>query len=400
MSRHVFRSAALLTAISLLLAGCAFTYSIKPELLPAAEASAMVQQWPLTVGLYVTPKVRSREFSRGAAHVPAGNELASSFQWAVSQLFANVVVLDAAPTAGSIPNGVAGIVELSDVALHEGDKPITYEINFYSGLGLKSETWSLVGTIPLWDGERSSLSATMQNVGTGLSYGIRNQTANFMLELPKQDVVKQWFEKAGVRETQLRPFHVQRLSKIQTAEKVMMLPDLLTWRYTDNNSAMECVGNRLRSYHPPVGVVAMDDVIRLEFFPWLEPSTGPKTTDDFRSWFSHPAIQDKMRDLGIRYLLSLQGGTKTEIPGGGILCGASMGGGGCLGFAWGTHESAFSASLFDLQDQAEPKELTSRESSGVYVPAFILPIPLLAPTESVACERLAHDLHETIVKMK
>lgn len=394
------RIVALIIALCSGLAGCAFNYSVNADLLPAPEASALVQPWPLMVGAYVSPQVRTQEFTRAAAHVPAGQELTSSFRWALSKLFSNVVMLEQPPAAGNLPQGLAGVIELSKVELNEGTAPIKYEVTFHSGAGSKPETWMLVGTIPLWDGERSSLSAIMQHVGTGLSYGLRDQTANLIIELPKQDSVKHWLASAGIHDPQLHPFYSRDPGKGQVATRVMLLPDIVTWRYTDNVGPMNCVGNRLRGYQPPIDVVTMDNPLRLEFFPWLEPSTGPKTAEAFRTWIDEPAIKDKMRDLGVRHLLAFQGGTSTDVPGGGILCGASMGGGGCLGFAWGSHVSAFTASLFDLQDQGSPKELSSQETSGVYIPAFILPIPLMAPTEAAACEKLARDLHEVISREK
>ena len=394
------RIVALIIALCSGLAGCAFNYSINPELLPAPEASALVQPWPLTVGAYVSPQVRTQDFNYGGAHVAAGQALTSSFQWALSKLFATVVMLEQPPAAGELGPGLAGVIELSRVEHNQPSAPIKYEITFHSGAGSKVETWTLVGMVPLWDVERSSLSATMQHIGTGLSYGIRDQTANLIVELPKQDSVRRWLASAGIHDPQLHPFYAPHPSKSEVAAKVMILPDVATWRYTDNVAPMNCVGNRLRGYQPPIEVVTMDNALRLEFFPWLEPSTGPKTSEALRAWIDDPAIRDKMHELGVRHLLAFQGGTSTNVPGGGILCGASMGGGGCLGFAWGSHVSAFTASLFDLQAQGAPKELSSQQTSSVYIPAFVLPIPLMAPTEAAACEKLARDLHEVISREK
>lgn len=361
----------------------------------------MVPQWPLAVGLYISPQVRSSEFSREAARVEVGSALASTFQWAVSQLFATVVVLDSQPNAKNIPGGLVGAIELTDVDLHEGDAPIGYDIKFYSAKGNSTDTYSLIGTSSLWDGQRSSVSATFQTIGTALSYGIRNQTAKLLVELPKQNSVKHWLEDAGIRQTPLRPFRFRSPSNTQTGgERVMILPDLSSWRYTDNVKAMDCVGNRLRAYHPPVDVVVMDNVIRLEFFPWLEPSTGPSSIEDLRAWLSEPAVGEKIRELRIRYLMTFEGGTEMAIPGGGILCGGGGPGAGCFGFAWGTRNSSFSATILDLHGRTLPKEVVSTQSSGVYVPSFVVPIPFLAPTESVACERLAHDLYEVITKRR
>jgi len=402
MTRDFARRLMLAIAMMLSVAGCAINYSIKPELLPAAPASAMVEQWPLAVGLYIPASVRNHEFTEGRARVQAGAELASTFGWALSQKFARVVELDASPQKAGIPKGLAGAVELANVSLNKypslAHEEFVYDIVFYSTGGEGINEWLLVshvGGSNIWDIERSSPSASLQSIGTSLSYAIRNQTAMFLVGLEDQPAVKYWLEAAHIRPAKGRPFIATSPDIAPEANGVMILPDLDTWRYTDNSSAMDCVGKRLRVSSPPVEIVLTDSV-RNEFYPWLEPSTAPKSIDSLRTWLSEPAIKEKMRRIGIRYLLSVQGGTSTSIPGGGIFCAPN----GCIGFAYGSHESSFTATIVDLQSEEQPREVTSRETSGVYVPAFMLPIPFLAPTEAAACERLAKDIHAVILKSR
>ncbi|NJD24711.1 MAG: hypothetical protein FIB06_04840 [Betaproteobacteria bacterium] len=400
MSLSTIRIVMLLPAFLLCLAGCTISYGIRPELLPSGDAKALVQQYPLSVGLHIAPKVRTKEYRQGLALVPAGDQLTISFTWAVGQLFANTVMLDHMPAGNQLPDGLSGAIELADVDLHDGNATTKYAINFYSATGELLETWSASGGFALWDIELSSVSASMQNVGTGLSYSIRDTTANFMVELPKQRAIRNWLEAAKLQYGELAPPQASSSVGHARHDKVLLLPDTYSWRYTDNGEAMQCVGNRLRSYQPPIAVSVMTDVVRLQFFPWLEPSTGPRLAEDFIAWLALPAVRNKFDELGFRFLLSHQGGTRTTIPGGGILCGASMGGGGCLGFAWGTHESSFTATLFDMHTQASPRDFASLKSSGVYVPAFVLPIPLLAPTESAACESLARDVYDALNRLR
>jgi hypothetical protein len=396
-------ASSLVVAYFLLMGGCAITYNVNPELLPDTKGAALVQQLPLAVGVYIPHSVRSREFSKGTGHVQVGHALATTFEWALSQLFSKVVILNSTPSNAAIQSGLAGAIELANVSLSENQDSFVYEIIFYSPTGEKIDTWSLAGNMgntALWDIESSSLSASMQSIGTGTSYGIRNQTAQFMLELPSQGAVKNWCQDAKIASTPLKPFIGNPLNRpARNNWRTMILPELISWRYTDHAKAMECVGNHLRIYDPPVEIVLAES-IRLDFFPWLEPSTAPKTIGELRTLLQQPAMEQKLHELGIRYLLSIQGGTYTTIPGGGILCGAGMGGGGCFGFAFGTRDSSFTATIVDLQSEEQPREISSKESSGVYVPAFGIPIPLLAPTEASACEHLAKDIHAVISKSR
>jgi hypothetical protein len=323
-----------------------------------------------------------------------GTSIASSVEWALAQLFAKVELLDTAPSIGQVPTGLAGLVDLTDVSFKF--TPVlgwtaSYEIGFYSAGGEKTGSWTLGPVERIVSTEVSYLAPT------GLSYAIRDLTAKFMVELPRQASARRWLEDANIRPAELRPFLKLQPDMAQYANKVMLLPPLPFWRYIDHEAAVECVGNRLLTLNPPVEIVLAES-IRFEFFPWLEPSTAPATVEDLRKLIFQPAIEQKMRALGVRYLLSIQGGTSTSIPGGGILCGGSGMAAGCFGFAYGSHESSFTATIVDLQSEEQPQDVKSKETSGVYVPAFVLPIPFLAPTEAAACERLAKDVHDVISK--
>ena len=373
--------------------GCTFTHPVKQEVLPQPTTAAMVQPWSLTVGLYIPPAVSSRVFAQQAWRVPAGESAASSFRWALERMFARIVVLDAPPSARAMPGGLAGIVELSDIA-HEYAVPgsLRYEIGLYTGTGDRIDRWTITTPLPIWDIKESSLSSLMQTVGSELAYAIRDVSAQFMVHFADRPAVQGWLAGEGVSAAAVRPvFHGDGAAP-PAAPRVLLVPNIRTWLHTDASRAMACVGRRLAQASPPFEVIPADRV-RLEFFPWLEPSTAPKTVEAVRRWLADPAIQNKMRAIGARYLLEFHGETKTDIPGGGILCGAGYGGGGCLGFAWGSRESSFSASLLDIREGGTPLDASATQRGGVYVPAFLLPIPIMAQTETKACDELAQRIH-------
>ncbi len=95
-------------------------------------------------------------------------------------------------------------------------------------------------------------------------------------------------------------------------------------------------------------------------------------------------------------MLEFHGGTKTDISGGGILCGVVTGGGGCLGYAWGSRESSFNATILDIKDKNKLSKAISTQKGGIYVPAFIFPMPIMAATESKACQNLTSQIRDLI----
>jgi len=376
--------------------GC--THPVKQEVLPQPTTAALIQPWPLSVGLYIPPAVKSRVFAQDLWRVPVGEPAASNFQWTLEQMFTRVVVLDARPAGQALPDGLNGAVELSDMA-YEFAKPesLRYEVGLYSVKGERVDGWPITTTLPLWDVEASSLSSLMINKGTELTYAMRNVTAQLMVHFADRPAVQAWLAGEGIAAAAARPAFSGSGAAQPAAAKILLVPNLSTWLYTDAARAMDCVGNRLAQASPPFEVIAADQV-RLAFFPWLEPSTAPKSLEELQRWAAEPAIRNKMRAIGARYLLEFHGGTKTEIPGGGILCGAGFGAGGCFGFVWGSRDSAFNATLLDMREGGAPVDVSAMQHSGVYVPAFILPIPLMAATESKACEELSQRIHERLTR--
>jgi len=384
------------TAVS----GCAFIYPVEQKVLPQPTTAAMIQPWPLSVGMYIPPAVRSREFARQGWRVPVGEPAASNFQWTLEQMFARVVVLDAPPAKQALPDGLNGVVELSDIAYDFATpESLRYEIGLYSDAGERIESWPVTTTLPLWDIHESGLSALLvMNRGTELAYAMRDVTAQFMVHFADRPAVQTWLAGEGVAAAAVRPaFDGNGGTPPPAVPRILLVPNLGTWLYTDATRAMNCIGHRLAQARPPFEVVPADQV-RLAFFPWLEPSTAPKSLEDLQRWAAEPAVHNKLHAIGARYLLEFHGDTQTEFPKGGILCGASFGAGGCLGFAWGSHESAFSATLLDMWEGGMPLDASATQRSGAYMPAFILPIPLMAPTESKACEELSQRIHDRLTQ--
>jgi len=378
--------------------GCAFTYAVKQEVLPQPSTAPMIQSWPLSVGLYIPPAVKSRVLGQQGWRVPVGEAAASNFQWTLERMFARVVVLDAPPAGQTLPGGLNGIVELSDIAYEFATfESLRYEIALDSGKGERVDRWPVTTSLPVWDVAESSLSTLMMNRGTELAYAMRDVSAQFMVHFADRPAVQAWLAGEGVAAVAVRPAFSGNGTPPPAVPRVLLVPNLGTWLYTDAARAMGCVGDRLAQARPPFEVIPADQV-RLEFFPWLEPSTAPKSLEDLQRWAAEPAIRNKMHAIGARYLLEFHGGTKTDIPGGGILCGAGFGGGGCFGFAWGSRESAFSATLLDMWEDGTPLDARATQHSGVYVPAFGLPVPIMAATETAACEDLTRRIHDLLIQ--
>ena len=132
-------------------------------------------------------------------------------------------------------------------------------------------------------------------------------------------------------------------------------------------------------------------------FPWFEPRTAPADTKGLVQLMERPGIPEAVRNMGVRYIVWLDGDTSRVTQGGSLSCAAGPGGGGCFGFAWWTDAADYEASIWDLGDSAAVGTVKVDYSGTSFLPALVIPIPLIARTQSKACSGLAKQLKLFIV---
>jgi hypothetical protein len=132
-------------------------------------------------------------------------------------------------------------------------------------------------------------------------------------------------------------------------------------------------------------------------FPWFEPRTAPSETKGLARLMERPGVADKIEDLGVRYIIWLDGDTEKVAGGGSLSCAAGPGGGGCFGFAWWQNEADYDAYVWDLRGLQSAGMVSADFSGTSFLPALVIPIPLIARTQAKACKGLAEQLRAFIV---
>ena len=132
-------------------------------------------------------------------------------------------------------------------------------------------------------------------------------------------------------------------------------------------------------------------------FPWFEPRTAPAETKGLAKMMGRPGVADKIKDMGVRYIIWLDGDTEKVASGGSLSCAAGPGGGGCFGFAWWQNASDYDASIWDLNGLESAGSVSANVSGTSYLPALVIPIPLIARTQAKACKGLAEQLQAFII---
>lgn len=159
---------------------------------------------------------------------------------------------------------------------------------------------------------------------------------------------------------------------------------------------IQCIEKALGRGKGSMRVIPTQDFID-NLFPWFEPRTAPADTKGLVQLMTRPGVPEAVENMGVRYIVWLDGGTERVTQGGSLSCAAGPGGGGCFGFAWWQDDADYEASIWDLQDSESAGTVTADYSGTSFLPALVVPIPLIARTQAKACNGLAQQLKTFIV---
>ena len=178
---------------------------------------------------------------------------------------------------------------------------------------------------------------------------------------------------------------------IKDGESIVVLSDSYHTGNKTENDFMDCLNRSLSKKQDQFNIISTTE-FQNNFYPWFEPSTAPQNIEDLPKVLGKQIIKDKLDELEIKYLVKVTGETKTNASSGALSCAAGPGGGGCFGFAWWDDTSSYEASVWDLSQETSVGNLSANVSGTSVIPAIVIPIPILARTQSNACEGLTQQI--------
>jgi len=154
---------------------------------------------------------------------------------------------------------------------------------------------------------------------------------------------------------------------------------------------VECVSKKMGSGTGGVKVIGEQEFMDA-LFPWFEPRTAPLNTSELPVLLKQPLLAERIREIGLKYLVWLEGSTKRVGQSGSLSCTITPGGGGCFGFLTWENDSSYEASIWDAHTAKTAGRISSEAAGTSYMPALVVPIPLIARVQSSACSSLADQL--------
>jgi len=189
----------------------------------------------------------------------------------------------------------------------------------------------------------------------------------------------------------------ENVTGLKTGESVVVMAKSYHQGNETEADYITCVEKALDAGSDGISVIPHQRFVD-ELFPWFEPRTAPAETKGLPALMNRPGVADAVKEMGVRYIVWLDGNTERVAEGGSLSCAAGPGGGGCFGFAWWQNDADYEASVWDLDGYETAGTVVADVSGTSFLPALVVPIPLIARTQTRACKGLATSLRAFIVQ--
>lgn len=166
--------------------------------------------------------------------------------------------------------------------------------------------------------------------------------------------------------------------------------------YETEPDFVECVANNIDKRGLDINILPESEFVDL-LYPWFEPRTAPLHVDALHKLMHIEAVAEKLSDIKLKYIVWLDGSTKTVEKMGSISCGIATGSPiSCFGLGVWTDDSSYESSIWDFSAQSRLGRISTAAKGQSYMPALIVPIPIMAPVKSSACSGLAEHISSFI----
>ena len=195
--------------------------------------------------------------------------------------------------------------------------------------------------------------------------------------------------------TVINEYRGQPTAAIKKGEAVVVLGRRNRPDHETESDFIECVGDSLSGDGQDVRVIPEKKFVN-SMYPYFEASTAPMNVKNLGALMQVPAVAKKLHKLNLRYFVWIDGDTQTTDKKGTLSCAVGPGGGGCFGFLSWEDQSNYEATIWDFKKLALSGKISAETDGTSYVPAVIIPIPLLARVQAHACKSMAARISQFI----
>lgn len=189
----------------------------------------------------------------------------------------------------------------------------------------------------------------------------------------------------------------QAATGMSTGDSVVVLGRAGTVRGAETEEDfVSCIGRNMSGGQSAVAVINQQD-FQDAMFPWFEPRIAPVATTDLPELLAQPRMAQRLSEIGLRYLIWVDGSTQRTDESGSMSCTVTPGGAGCFGFLTWEHDSAYEASIWDVRNGRPVGKVSSDANGTSFMPAVVVPVPFIARVRAQACNSMANQLKSFVV---
>ena len=179
---------------------------------------------------------------------------------------------------------------------------------------------------------------------------------------------------------------------IGEGDRVVVLGRKHKSRNETETDFLNCVSDQIAKKSDGVNVMSENEFVD-SVFPWFEPRTAPLDVDDLSKVISRPLVAERIDEIGVRYLVWIEGDTVRSSEAGRLTCNIISGAiPACIGFLSWDSESNYEASIWDVESGVHAGRVSAEASGTSFVPAVVVPIPIIAQVRQSACAGLSDQL--------
>lgn len=156
-------------------------------------------------------------------------------------------------------------------------------------------------------------------------------------------------------------------------------------------SLVSCIGGKLQKGTSDIRIIGEREFVDA-FYPWFEARTAPLRPAKLKKVLNEPLVAEKLQAMRVKYFVWVEGSTETTNSAGSMTCSIGPGGGGCFGFGTWEDTSDYETTIWDISTLEEVGRVSTEAVGTSYMPAFVVPIPLLAQVEGDACNGMGRQL--------
>ncbi|MDP2562584.1 hypothetical protein [Psychrobium sp. 1_MG-2023] len=182
-------------------------------------------------------------------------------------------------------------------------------------------------------------------------------------------------------------------TNLKEGESIVVIGRRSGSNYETEPELVSCIGTKLSQGETGLNVIDEKTFVD-RLYPWFEARTAPTQVQGLQRLLSYDQISQVFDEFNVHYIVWVDGNTEKTRASGSISCGISAGGAACFGFGSWDNEAEYEASIWDYQSQKLIGKVSSIADGTSYMPAVVVPIPLIAQVQTKACQGMAQQLKQ------